>query len=216
MSELILLRHGQAAFGNEHYDQLSTLGEAQARATGDFLQARKWQFDRVITGPRQRQRLTATLAARVTDSELHEDLRLDEFAEGSQILAAAEQRAGGPLENKKARLRAYMQEIRLWCNGDITIDGTASASDFCRTVDDWLESVTADPAPGQQLLAVTSAGVIAAVLCRVLNQPREAIADWMAVLGNASLTTLMFSRGRLSVREINSNGHLPVELLSGI
>ena len=215
MSTLILLRHGQAAFGSAHYDQLSPLGEAQARTTGDFLRARNWHFDRVMTGPRQRQRLTATLATRLAPGELSEDPRLDEFAEGSQILAAAERRAGEALD-EKARLRAYMKEIRLWCNGDAHIDGIVCAADFCRTTDDWLAEITADPAPGQQLLAVTSAGVIAAVLCRVLDQPREAIADWMAVLGNASLTTLMFSRGRLSAREINGNGHLPAALLSGI
>ena len=215
MSTLILLRHGQAAFGSEHYDQLSALGKAQARATGDFMRARKWHFDRVLTGPRQRQRLTAALATRLDDSALNDDPRLDEFAEGSQILAAAERRAGVALD-EKARLRAYMKEIRLWCAGDAQFDDTVPAADFCRTVDDWLASITSDPAAGQQLLAVTSAGVIAAVLCRVLGQPRDAIADWMAVLGNASLTTLMFSRGRLSAREINSNGHLPAELLSGI
>lgn len=215
MSVLILLRHGQAAFGDAHYDQLSPLGEAQARATGDFLQARKYRFDRVLTGPRQRQKVTASLAAGLAPERLVEDLRLDEFAEGSQILAAAEQRAGKVLDGQ-ARLRAYMQEIRLWCSGETQFDGTLSAAEFCLTVDDWLASITADPAPGQQVLAVTSAGVIAAILCSVLRQPHTAIADWMAVLGNASLTTLMFSGGRISAREINSSGHLPTGLLSGI
>jgi broad specificity phosphatase PhoE len=215
LSTLILLRHGQAAFGADHYDQLSPLGEAQARAAAELFRDRDWHFKRVISGPRQRQRLTAALASGRAIDSLDVDPRLDEFAEGSQILAAAERRAGQPLEGT-ARLKAYMAEIRLWSRGEAIIDGVPDADAFRRTVDDWLAAVTADRAPGQRILAVTSAGVIAALLCRVLGQGDGDIAHWMGVLGNGSLTTLLFSGGRVAVRDINGSGHLPRALLSGI
>ena len=34
MAELIVVRHGQAAFGQENYDQLSDVGFEQARLAG--------------------------------------------------------------------------------------------------------------------------------------------------------------------------------------
>ena len=37
MSELILIRHAQASFGEENYDKLSDLGHKQARLLGGFF-----------------------------------------------------------------------------------------------------------------------------------------------------------------------------------
>lgn len=221
MSTLTLLRHGQAAFGSNHYDRLSDLGHQQARATGEFFRARGWRFDRCYAGPRQRQQLTATLACPEFEGQLLEEDRLDEFAEGSHILAAAEARTGTPVHSdssmdKKARLRVYLEQIELWASGSETIEGAPTAKAFCQSVDDWLKDATADPASGQQLLATTSAGVIAAVLCQVLGLHERHIADFMRVTGNASLTTIVFSSGRFALQDFNGSGHLPKKLLSGI
>ena len=37
MANLLVIRHGQASFGAENYDQLSPLGQRQADLTGEFL-----------------------------------------------------------------------------------------------------------------------------------------------------------------------------------
>src|SRR5437868_11884703 len=59
MSQLILVRHGQAAFLSDDYDRLSPIGEIQARRLGDFWRTRGITFDRIFTGPRVRQINTA-------------------------------------------------------------------------------------------------------------------------------------------------------------
>lgn len=221
MSTLVLLRHGQAAFGSDHYDTLSPLGEAQARATGGFFTDRGWDFDRMYCGPRQRHSLTAALANNIVRKEFIVEQRLDEFAEGSTILASAEKRAGlipggsASLDSHN-RMRAYMGEIRLWTDHQAQFDGAPSAVEFNTRVGDWLASVTSNPVAGQQLLAVTSAGVIAAVVCRILGLPLQDIATYMGVLGNASMTTILFSKGRCTLQEFNVTAHLPHELLSSI
>ena len=62
MSTLALVRHAQASFFAENYDQLSPLGEQQARLLGEYWVRRGVRFDEVYTGPRVRQIETAALA----------------------------------------------------------------------------------------------------------------------------------------------------------
>src|SRR3990172_4123936 len=62
MSMLALVRHGQASFFSDNYDQLSPLGEQQARLLGEYWVRRGAKFDEVYTGPRVRQIETAALA----------------------------------------------------------------------------------------------------------------------------------------------------------
>ncbi|GAA4029140.1 histidine phosphatase family protein [Actimicrobium antarcticum] len=222
MSKLTLLRHGQAAFGASDYDQLSTLGQLQAQATGEFFLQRESQFDRVWIGPRRRHRATAELALAGIGGMISEiDDGLDEFAEGTQLLAGAEQRTGLRVMSDvgvpaATRLRLYAEEIHLWANGRIVVDGVAPATQFRISVAHWLRRATADTASGQNVLAVTSAGVIAAVLCEVAGLPDSALAHYIGVIGNASLTGLVFSGKGIALEYFNGTGHLAPDLLSGI
>lgn len=62
MTQLLLIRHGQASFGAADYDRLSDVGRRQARLVGRQLAARGQRFDVLIAGDMQRQRHTAELA----------------------------------------------------------------------------------------------------------------------------------------------------------
>ena len=46
MSELYLVRHGQASFGSSDYDQLSEIGFKQSNVFGEFFVSRNIIFDR--------------------------------------------------------------------------------------------------------------------------------------------------------------------------
>ena len=63
MSWLTLVRHAQASFHADHYDQLSPLGERQARLLGEAWVRQRWTLDEVYVGPRSRQQQTAKLVA---------------------------------------------------------------------------------------------------------------------------------------------------------
>ena len=54
MGTLYLVRHGQASFGAEDYDQLSALGRQQAVRLGEHWRTRGLGFDAVITGTLRR------------------------------------------------------------------------------------------------------------------------------------------------------------------
>ena len=64
MSLLTLVRHAQASFHADNYDELSPLGREQARMLGEFW-APSLDFDEVYCGPRVRQRQTAEIVGLV-------------------------------------------------------------------------------------------------------------------------------------------------------
>jgi len=78
MSRITLIRHGQASFGAENYDQLSDLGRSQAAALGEYFLSQQIKFDKIIHGSMSRQMETAQILAK---SKLHQsDLITDEDA----------------------------------------------------------------------------------------------------------------------------------------
>ena len=54
MGTLYLVRHGQASFGADDYDQLSALGRQQAVRLGEYWRGKGQHFDAVITGTLRR------------------------------------------------------------------------------------------------------------------------------------------------------------------
>ncbi len=54
MGTLYLVRHGQASFGAEDYDQLSALGQRQSVRLGEYLGGKALKFDAVLTGTLRR------------------------------------------------------------------------------------------------------------------------------------------------------------------
>lgn len=226
MSTLTLLRHGQASFGAERYDALSDRGREQSQLVGEHFAARGRRFDRVWIGPRDRHRLTARHALELLGMDWQSDAEpaLNEFAEGQQILGSAQQRRGvklrgdgdGAVRGKDAA-RYYAQEITAWAESQVAIEGVPHVHEFRTTVSEWLARATASTLPGQSVLAVTSGGVIAAVMTDVLGLADASIGVLMHALYNGSLTELIFSEGRSpSLVSFNVASFLPDELLTRV
>ena len=68
MSNLYVVRNGQASFFAEDYDQLSLIGETQARLLGEFWARRNVVFDAVVTGPCRRHVETARLVGQAYEA----------------------------------------------------------------------------------------------------------------------------------------------------
>ena len=224
MSTLTLLRHGQASFGADRYDALSERGREQSQATGRHFADRQRHFDRIWIGPRDRHRLTARHALEPIglDWQSEAEPALNEFAEGQQILASAQARRGVQLRGEgaivgKDAARYYAQEITAWAESKVVIDGVPHVREFRATVSRWLARATASRAPGQSVLAVTSGGVIAAVVAEVLGLADPGVGVLMHAIYNGSLTELIFSEGRPpSLVSFNEASFLPDELLTRV
>ena len=225
MSLLTLVRHGQASFAHDRYDQLSERGFAQARALGDWASATSMKWGAVRHGPRRRQADTAAGFALngARTAGLRLDDGLDEFAEGEEILDAAAILFGRPMRGPEAppraeQLRCYEAAYQAWARGEAEIAGRESYRAFRLRVRRWLDELTtaSDAAGGQRVVAVSSAGVISALVCDVLGLPDAQWTALVRVIGNASLTEVLYSDGRCGLRSFNGTGHLPRGLDSAI
>ena len=87
MATIYVIRHGQASFGSDDYDNLSELGHRQAQVTGRYLQAQGIVFDAVYSGDLRRQRQTAegALAAQPAGVPHHVDPRFNEIDNDGQV-----------------------------------------------------------------------------------------------------------------------------------
>lgn len=222
MSSLLLFRHGQASFGNADYDQLTALGVSQAQATGAFFRQRSWGFSDVLSGPKRRHQ-DSTLALIETFSAgtpWRVEPALEELAEGHEILAAAQAHFGvsltAPGVARHIQLRYYNDMMQAWGEGLAPMGSKPTAQAFRQNVSRWLRKLVDEPQSGRSILAVTSAGVIGAVVCEVLGTNTSHMMDYVRVLRNASLTEIVFSRGRASLMSFNTVDHLPTELVSAI
>jgi len=221
MSSLLLLRHGQASFGAETYDRLSSLGEEQATVSGAFLQHQGRRFDRVIVGPLQRHDGTARGVLSMLNQQhaAEREPALAEFAEAEQVLRSAERHFGLPLQGehapeRRAQLQHYDALIGAWAAGTARIDGAPAMSQFRNTVVHWLRRLVDAPTTGQRVLAVTSAGVIGTLVCEVLGLPDARMIEFTRMIYNASFTEIVFTPGRCSLMSFNTTSHLPFSLTS--
>jgi broad specificity phosphatase PhoE len=137
MSRLILVRHAQASFFADCYDQLSPLGECQARALGEHWLRLGFTFDEVIVGPRKRQIQTEHIVRSVynanqepwpqaqirpefdehcVDQLLEEPLeKLMQFHPALEPLAIEYRNATVPDHIQRSFQRLFEAACHLWC-----------------------------------------------------------------------------------------------------
>ena len=69
MSRLFLIRHAQASFLSENYDQLSDHGIDQAKILGESLASNEFIFDRIYSGTLNRQQHTRQMVEELYDAQ---------------------------------------------------------------------------------------------------------------------------------------------------
>lgn len=235
MSELVLIRHGQATPFEADTDRLSPLGEAQARAVGERLAALGTVPTHVLHGPLVRQRRTALLAAEAAGGAGNwaprEDPRLAEYdgdglirtlsplyaarnAEfAAQVAAFRARRAEGGPERNRAFQGLLETLAGAWQSGDVTHPEVEGWAAFRARVRVALTDVLALPS-GSTVLAFTSGGVIGLAVALCLDAPDAAALKLNWRVKNGSLTRLTFGGGRVSLDTFNDTAHLPGDLSS--
>ncbi|MFC4425082.1 histidine phosphatase family protein [Deinococcus navajonensis] len=230
MSELILVRHGQATPFEADTDRLSPLGETQARAVGQALVELGVRPTQVMHGPLVRQRRTAELAALTAQAGWPAprlDARLSEYdGDGlirtlAPLLAARRPdfaalretfatQTGGAARNRA--FQKYLEELAAeWQAGTLGHPDVEPWAAFRARVRAALADILRLPS-GSTVLAFTSGGVIGLGVALALDAPdRTALAlNWR--VRNGSLTRLTFGGGRLSLDTFNETPHLPGDL----
>ncbi|WP_425145511.1 histidine phosphatase family protein [Deinococcus sp.] len=229
MSQLLLIRHGQATPFEADTDRLSELGERQARAVGAYLKAGGIVPTLVLHGPLVRQRRSAELATGAGWPEAHLDSRLAEYdgdglirrlapllaerdAEFAELMNDFDIRRDSPDRNR------YFQHMlehltNSYLSGYVTHPDVESWAAFRSRVRAALADML-DAGGGQTVLAFTSGGVIGLMVASVLHAPDASALGLNWRVKNASLTRLTFGGGRVSLDSFNETAHLSEGLMS--
>ena len=235
MSELILVRHGQATPFEKAPDRLSALGEQQARAVGAALTAQGVRPTHVLHGSLVRQRRTAELAgegqtgnepgwpAPTLDPRLSEfdgdglvttlaPLLAQQDAEFGTLATTFREHRDSPERNRHFQ-RMLEALAAAWQAGTVTHPEVEGWADFRARVRAGLGDVLRLPA-GTTAVLFTSGGVIGLAVALALDAPDASALKLNWRVKNGSLTRFTFGGGRLSLDSFNEEGHLTPELRS--
>ncbi|GAB6096274.1 histidine phosphatase family protein [Desulfatiferula olefinivorans] len=224
MTQLIIIRHGQASFGASDYDRLSDTGAEQSRILGRWLAHTGTVFDKVMSGTMSRQTETARLAlgemgpdrsGPVTDPAFDEyDYKaiigalLPGLITDNPAIADLLPRV---TTDNRAFQKMFAPIMDRWVSGRYETPGTESFDDYVNRVTRGLLGL-ADAGDGRHPAAVfTSGGVIAVAVKLALglsNTEAMRLAWWIR---NTSMTTVSYGRGRFNLMNFNVLSHLDKE-----
>ncbi|HNI76560.1 MAG TPA: histidine phosphatase family protein [Giesbergeria sp.] len=211
MGTLYLVRHGQASFGADDYDQLSPLGLQQAQRLGAHWLAQGQRFDTVLMGTLRRhaqtldgiaQGLPGLPAPQVLPS-------LDEYDSLALIRAIHTEPLQKPdtPELYRHHFRLLCDAIAQWMAGVISPQGMPSWEDFSLGVRRVLEQVRRDHAD-QNVLLVSSGGPISTAVGEVLGTAPEVTIALNMRIRNSAVTEFSVSPKRLMLQTFNTLPHL--------
>jgi broad specificity phosphatase PhoE len=228
MSELILIRHGQASFGEDNYDKLSDLGRSQANRLGQHWLSTGLTLDQVFAGPRQRHLDTARVVADVMRAhgqdwpetvvlEALDEHQVDQLLmspshsrlQASTELAqlVAEFKAAQDVAERRRRFQRLFEAVaNRWIRDDSL--GIESWSEFRSRVNGALQQLTTQTGRGKRVAAFTSVGPITVILQRALACTDSVALQTGWRLNNSSLTSFLFSGDRLTLNRFNTTPHL--------
>lgn len=220
MGSIYLIRHGQASFGAEDYDVLSSLGERQSVLLGSHLARTGVQLDRAVSGSLTRQAHTGRLVLEQLAEApgLQTDAAFNEFdAEGviRALLPALLPHEPQALEvmrnaahNRAEFQRLFVRLMDTWVGGDYDAPALQSWQAFVDQVNGGLQRLLEKAQAGERIAVFTSGGTITALVHLLTGMPvASAFAmNWQIV--NTSLSCLKFQGERVTLASFNSHAHL--------
>jgi broad specificity phosphatase PhoE len=210
MGTLYLVRHGQASFGADDYDNLSDLGMRQSQRLGEYFKAKGLRFEAVLHGTLRRQIQT-----------------FEGIASGMQMQTTALQWPGLNEYDSEAVIRAIHPEplskertpetyrhhfgllrkgLAAWMQGQAQPQGMPSYADFVRGVTSALDHVR--QTTQGNVLIVSSGGPISTAVGQVLGTAPEVTIELNLRIRNSSVTEFAFTPKRHMLVAYNALPHL--------
>jgi broad specificity phosphatase PhoE len=216
---IYVVRHGQAAFGTDHYDRLTEIGFTQARLLGAYLARRNIRFDAVFTGTLRRQTETAQAIF-----EGHPELgskpspeifaALDEYKPEAVMMALTGSfPAPAPAAARRdpvvvrEHFRVLREALLAWAEDRTSPEGMPAWKAF---QDGAVAAIIAarQRFPDGHVLIVSSGGPIAAIVAGALNAPPASAVELNLRIRNSSLTEFASTPRRHHLVSFNGLPHL--------
>ena len=210
MGTLYLVRHGQASFGAQDYDQLSELGQRQSQRLGEYFQHKGLRFGQVLTGTLKRHQ--QTLAGICSGGGFSADALalpgLNEYDSEAVIAAIHPHPLAKPdtPELYRHHFRLLRDGLTQWMNGVVSPRGMPSYREFQQGVADALAQVR-QQTEGDVLL-VSSGGPISTAVGQILGTTPEITIELNLRIRNSSVTEFAFTPKRHMLVTYNTLPHL--------
>jgi broad specificity phosphatase PhoE len=224
MSMIYMIRHGQASFGKEDYDQLSPLGKKQARILAQHLLDTGFHPQAIYSGTMARQTATAHemlstyRAARSHVPRLEMMSGFNEYDTAAIVKALfADMVREDPSLNeelpkmyvsKDSFKRVFEAAMLRWVTGEFDTPEIESWEALKARVAGSLRLIMENHGRGKTIAVFTSGGAIAASLAHVLgiSGERAIRLNWQLV--NSSVSRFMYNEERITLAGFNTISHL--------
>ena len=220
MSTIYLIRHGQASFGTDNYDQLSATGQEQARQLGIYFAGLGERIDRIYSGSLRRQTETAEIIAAALGGsvppidiepafdEYDSDVMLHTFAKSLTPEQIAE--AGWPgLRTDRRKFQFFLERAaRAWVEARIEAEEMTPWRGFHGRITSAIADIMRTEGRSKTLLISTSGGVIGTIVAQVMGLSNHMGIELNWSVHNASITRLIYSADKVSLSMFNGLPHL--------
>lgn len=212
MAELTLVRHGQASFGSDDYDQLSHLGRQQSRWLGEYFASHGEGFDCAVLGDlkRHQQTFEAVCEGMGQEPDSLQMPGLNEFDFESLIKAyihSYPDQAPGPDTSVREYYRLLKRVMMLWMADELEGELPESWAGFEDRVVSVLQFVQREY-KGARVLAVSSGGAIAMAISHVLRCPSETVVELNLQQKNSGFAHMFFNEKAFRLTGFNHVPHL--------
>lgn len=210
MGILYLVRHGQASFGADDYDQLSDLGKRQSVQLGRYFASKGMTFDAVLSGTLRRHSQTLNGISEGLGLPLRAMHwpNLNEYDSEAVIAAIHPEtwdRSPTP-DNFRHHFRLLRSGLLQWMLGNTHPQDMPNWETFGQQVVTVLDHVRQSQAA--RVLLVSSGGPIASAIGHVLGTPPEATVELNMRLRNTAVTEFSFGPKRHVLLTYNTLPHL--------
>ena len=210
MGTLYLVRHGQASFGAQDYDQLSELGQRQSQRLGEYFKLKGLRFEQVLTGTlkRHQQTLAGICSGGGFSTNALALPGLNEYDSEAVIAAIHPHPLAKPdtPELYRHHFRLLRDGLTQWMNGVVSPRGMPSYREFQQGVADALAQVR-QQSEGDVLL-VSSGGPISTAVGQILGTTPETTIELNMRIRNSAVTEFNFNPKRHALQTFNTLPHL--------
>lgn len=223
MASIILVRHGQASFGAQNYDQLSATGERQAKALGCHFNRCDIQPSLVLSGNMSRHIATRDHCLAQMDpvkSLSHTAIINPEWNEfdHENVLSVFDARLSSPQSTgaflssqtnpAHAFITLFTQAITQWQLQEDNTAYTESWLHFKQRINRAMQQLIEQVSEQDIAIVYTSGGVISALILDLLVMPNEQMMTLNQQVINASMTKIFVKHKQAHLVSFNEHAYL--------
>ncbi len=213
MSEVYLVRHGQASFGANDYDQLSELGYKQAFWLGEYFKENEIQFSHVLQGKLKRHKQTSQGICEGLGHQPPTEVLagLDEFDFESLAKSYLKKDPSAKPEANAPRSEFYRllkKAMFAWMNNELPRhEITETWPMFEQRVRDVQQHMLALP-KDSRILTVSSGGAISMFIALAMSMPGEQVINLNMQTKNTGFSRYFMGKDAFHLSSFNNAPHL--------